>query len=62
VSNKGREWKPGDGYPLPPFDWPLAWCPACGVERADFEGAGLHLPTCPNCGSDQDPTEAKPLG
>jgi hypothetical protein len=30
-------------------------CPDCGVERADYEGPGAHLITCPYCNSDADP-------
>lgn len=26
-------------------------CPDCGTERADYEGIGKYLPTCPHCGS-----------
>lgn len=26
-------------------------CPDCGCERADYEGVGKFLTTCPNCGS-----------
>lgn len=33
--------------PLPPPHW----CPDCQVERADYEGPGWHLDTCPNCGT-----------
>jgi ribosomal protein L37AE/L43A len=33
-------------------------CPCCKVERADYEGLGLHLPECPNCGSTDAPREA----
>ena len=43
-----------------PLLW-SAWCPACMVERADYEGPGLHLPECPNCGSAEDP-EVPPDG
>lgn len=32
-------------------------CPACGVERTDYEGPGLHLPACPNCASTRDPEQ-----
>lgn len=35
-------------------------CPACGVERADYEGEpGRYLPGCPSCGS---PLAPWPLG
>lgn len=30
-------------------------CPACQVERCDYEAPGLHLDSCPNCGSPADP-------
>lgn len=33
----------------------IAFCPACGIERTDYEGVGAHLPQCPNCGSEKDP-------
>jgi hypothetical protein len=34
-------------------------CPACHMERADYEGPdGAWLPTCPNCGSAAQPTPA----
>jgi hypothetical protein len=36
-------------------------CPDCRVERADFEGPGWHLPSCPNCGSTADPVPAAGL-
>jgi hypothetical protein len=35
-------------------------CPACQVERTDYEGPdGQHLPTCPNCGSDAVPVRSE---
>jgi rubredoxin len=35
-------------------------CPACGVERTDFEGLpGGHLILCPDCGAERTPV---PLG
>lgn len=30
-------------------------CPSCRVGRADYEGPEMHLPECPNCGSESDP-------
>lgn len=33
-------------------------CPECEVERADWEGPGMHLARCPSCGSDADPVRA----
>jgi hypothetical protein len=36
-----------------------ARCPWCGAERADYEGTGLHLPACPNCGSERDPERVR---
>lgn len=37
-------------------------CPACFVERADYEGPnGAWLPKCPNCGSEADPVSAEGL-
>jgi len=35
-------------------------CPHCRVERADWEGEGMHLPVCPNCGSTAAPIPANP--
>ena len=32
-----------------------AYCPDCKVERTDYEGLGLHLETCPNCGATSEP-------
>jgi hypothetical protein len=37
----------------------LAWCPACKVERCDYEvtaDGAQHLDECPNCGSTEVPT------
>lgn len=45
--------------PAPEPQWHQ--CPACGIERTDYEGPDLHLPTCPNCGSDADPVPARSL-
>lgn len=44
----GAEPKPGS-----------AVCFMCGAERADFEGPGKHLPTCPNCGSWRSPVAVR---
>lgn len=33
-------------------------CPACRVERADYEGPDRHLEKCPNCGSAAAPVPA----
>lgn len=30
-------------------------CPLCGVERTDYEGLGMYLPTCPACGARDAP-------
>lgn len=38
----------------------IAFCPVCEVERADYEGPGMHLPTCPNCGTHEDPVRVTP--
>lgn len=32
-------------------------CPACRVERCDYEAPDRHLPECPNCGVDAAPVE-----
>lgn len=34
-------------------DWHA--CPACWVERTDYEGPDEHLPACPNCDSTRAP-------
>jgi hypothetical protein len=39
----------------------MHFCPLCGVERADFEASGLHLATCPNCGSAAEPAPGQDL-
>ena len=40
---------------------PFHFCPACWIERTDYEGPGAHLPECPNCGAEAAPVPPKKL-